>query len=123
MGRTQISVRDELLDNLAEEFFWAEGGFSNLQLEPGVAYSLVARVSGLSIVIWADEHPPPHFHVKYQGEDASFSIMDCERLSGVSGLERYEYCIRKWWQSNRHELITRWNRLRPTDCPVGPIEL
>lgn len=123
MTKTQIAIDGDLLDSLASDFFWAEGGFSNLQLDPGLIYSLVARVSGLSIVIWADEHPPPHFHVRYQGQDASFSIVDCERLPGVSGLERYERCIRDWWHSNKHELIERWNDLRPTDCPVGPIRL
>jgi hypothetical protein len=45
----------------------------------------LARVKGLSIIIWADEHPPPHFHVSYQGEDASFSIVDCLPFAGHSG--------------------------------------
>lgn len=118
----RIPIEGDLLEGLSEKFFWVEGGFSVLhKSEPGVAYSLVARVSGLTIVIWADEHPPPHFHVRYQGQDASFSILDCERLPGVRGLERYEGEIRKWWEFHKYDLIQKWNESRPSDCPVGPI--
>jgi len=67
------------------------------------------------------EHPPPHFHVAYQGQDASFSIADCLRLPGVNGLERYESAIYNWWADNKHKLIEIWNASRPTNCPVGPI--
>jgi hypothetical protein len=123
VDRTMIAVKGKLLESLSEEFFWENGGFSDFQMEPGVAYSLVARVSGLSVIIWSDEHPPPHFHVRYQGEDASFSIIDCARLAGTDGLERYERRIRNWWESHRHDLIQKWNELRPADCPVGPIEI
>ena len=92
------------------------------------AYLWPARESidvykGLAIKIWADEHPPPHFHVAYQGQDASFSILDCTRLPGVKGLERHEQIIRDWWYRNRNLLIEKWNKSRPSDCPVGPILL
>ncbi|WP_416192835.1 DUF4160 domain-containing protein [Nitrobacter sp. TKz-YC01] len=80
-------------------------------------------MSGLTIRIWADEHPPPHFHVSYQGQDASFSIIDCSRLTGSNGLERYERTIREWWRDNTVELIESWNASRPTHCPVGPVQL
>jgi Domain of unknown function (DUF4160) len=82
---------------------------------------IVARVFGLTIEIWADEHPPPHFHVAYQGEDASFSIVECTRLPGSVGLQRYERKIRDWWKQNQSLLIEKWNSSRPANCPVGPI--
>ena len=91
--------------------------------EPHCRPMLVDRVVGLSIKIWADEHPPPHFHVTYQGEDASFSIVDCTRLPGVVGLERYERKIRDWWKENKLLLVANWNSSRPANCPVGPLEL
>jgi len=83
----------------------------------------VDAVFGLTIKIWADEHPPPHFHVTYQGEDASFSIVDCTRLPGVVGLERYERKIRDWWRENQRLLVEKWNISRPANCPIGPLEL
>ena len=120
MARAEIEIKDELLDQLSEDLFW-EQYRDRPPLPADVAEKIVARVSGLSIRIWADEHPPPHFHVTYQGQDASFSILDCCRLPGVGGLERYERTIRDWWEKNKIRLIKEWNASRPTDCPVGPI--
>lgn len=77
---------------------------------------------GLRIMMFFDEHPPPHFAVKYNGETASFSIQACARLRGNKGLERYELKIREWWKDHKTLLIESWNRSRPSDCPVGPIE-
>jgi hypothetical protein len=82
----------------------------------------VARVNGLKISIFADEHPPPHFRVYHQGEHASFAITDCSRLRGNKGLEKFEWNIRNWWKDNKAILIKTWNETWPTDCPVGPIE-
>ena len=57
---------------------------------------VVAIINGVKIEFYFDEHPPPHFHVSYQGQHASFSIVDCSRLPGVKGLERYERRIHDW---------------------------
>jgi hypothetical protein len=122
MAQIEIVIDGVLLDKLSEGFFWEE--YVNRPRRDGGAMELIiARVNGLSIKILADEHPPPHFHVSYQGQDASFSIVDCSRLPGVKGLERYEGRIRNWWYENRHLLVERWNASRPTDCPVGAISL
>lgn len=120
MPTFEIPVEDDLLDKLSEAFFWEEfKGWP--RHDDGGAALIVARVDGLSIVIFANEHPPPHFHVKYQGKEASFSITNCERLAGVRGLERYDARIRSWWRDNQEKLIELWNNSRPTNCPVGPI--
>jgi hypothetical protein len=122
VSRTEIAIADELVDELSEALFWSEfADRPRTNEDELVSYLIVARVAGLSIKIWADEHPPPHFHVSYQGQDASFSIIDCTRLPDVKGLERYENKIRHWWKGNRTELIETWNSSRPTDCPVGPL--
>ena len=83
----------------------------------------IGGVAGLTMKMWADEHPPPHFHVQYQGQSASFSILTCERLPGVTGLERHEKTIRRWWRANQRLLGEKWNASRPTNCPVGPIDM
>lgn len=77
---------------------------------------------GLRIMMFFDEHPPPHFAVKYNGETASFSIQSCARLRGNKGLERYELKTREWWKEHKTPLIESWNRSRLSDCPVGPIQ-
>ncbi|WP_172730188.1 DUF4160 domain-containing protein [Neorhizobium tomejilense] len=83
---------------------------------------LVGLVDGkLRVEVRANEHPPPHFHVTYDGEDASFSIVTGERLPNVHGLERYEKVIRLWWRKNKLAIIAKWNDCRPTDCQVGRV--
>ena len=70
---------------------------------------LVARINKMKIVIEADEHPPPHFHVMFAGENASFSIIDGRRLPKVKGLERYERNVHKGWREHYCTLIDVWN--------------
>jgi hypothetical protein len=130
MARVEIEIKNELLNSLSEAIFWQEEAEKPPSVSPDPAaqpllvensYLRICRVKGLAIVVWADEHPPPHFHVKYQGMDASFSIVDGTRLPGGRGLEKYERTIRSWWEHNQTKLIEVWNTTRPSDCPVGPI--
>ncbi|TMN95148.1 DUF4160 domain-containing protein [Pseudoalteromonas sp. S558] len=97
------------------------GGYSIW--EDGELYSirqLVAKVNGLKIEIYSNEHPPPHFHVKGGDIKASFSIIDCEQLEGKVG--RREKALIKWWHSKgKEKLIEIWNSTRPSDCTVGAI--
>jgi hypothetical protein len=71
----------------------------------------------LKVEVFANEHPPPHFRVRYGGETANYRISDCEQLNG--GLHKYERFIRQWHAKNKHSLIEQWNKARPSDCPVG----
>jgi hypothetical protein len=77
----------------------------------------------LRVEVRANEHPPPHFHVTYNGQDASFSILTGERLPNVSGLERYEEMITLWWKRNQRRIAIKWNECRPTNCQVGPVPI
>lgn len=77
----------------------------------------VAKVSGLKVAIFANEHPPPHFRVSCAGDTANFAIKDCEKLNG--GLDRWLHTIQSWHKMNKQLLIETWNRTRPTNCPVG----
>jgi hypothetical protein len=100
MPRVKIKIKGKLLDELSEAFFWEEqrsalqDGLSEGLFEERSAF-IVARVHALSIEIRLHEkHGPPHFHVTYQGEEASFSILDCRRLRGKMGLKRFDAKIR-----------------------------
>lgn len=79
---------------------------------------LVARVRGLRIHIYSNEHPPPHFHVKSASVDASFRIDNCEFIHGdVSSSDLKT--IRYWYKLSRERLIEIWNETRPSECQVG----
>ena len=79
---------------------------------------LVARVNGLNIVIYPNEHPPPHFHVKSPNVNASFTIENCEKLEGNVGTQELRK-IRFWHKSAKPLLVSAWNETRPTNCSVG----
>lgn len=81
----------------------------------------IGALGGLKMHIYADEHPPPHFHVKYNGEENSFRIDDASPLYPNGGLKKWFKNIKKWHMQNKIELIYAWNSMRPEGCPVGPI--
>lgn len=81
---------------------------------------IVGFGSGFKMEIFANEHPPPHFHVTYKNEKNAFRISDGNPLH-ADGLERHFRSIRKWHKAHRADLVAVWNATRPTDCPVGPI--
>lgn len=110
MEETEVTVSDDLIWDLHDLFFPNDS--DNIRFK-------VDMFDGLRIVMHFDEHPPPHFAVKFQDEKASFSIAECERLRGNKGLERHEAKIRKWWSKNKNTLKKQWNGSRPADCPVG----
>tara|TARA_Y100000034_G_C6632755_1_gene276311 strand:+ start:86 stop:448 length:363 start_codon:yes stop_codon:yes gene_type:complete len=77
-----------------------------------------ARINGLKIDIFSNEHPPPHFRVCFQGTCNNFTINDCTPLNGVA-LSKYFRNIKKWHKNYKVQLIEFWNSKRPSDCPVG----
>ena len=125
MDEIVIPILGDLLDDLSAGFYSVESAKrSRLNAKwNSLPEFTVARVNGLSIEIRLKEHPPPHFHVTYKDEDACYSIIDCNRLPGTVGLEGFDGIIRNWWENHQQFLIEKWNKSRPTDCPVGPIKL
>jgi len=88
----------------------ARSGFMGLQVE---------KFKDVKIEIFADEHPPPHFHVQTNKGKASFTISDCELVDGDHFLSRRQKEIRAWHAQHKDDLIKCWNETRPSDCPVG----
>ena len=81
---------------------------------------LVERIDGVKIEIYANEHPPPHFHVIAGDKRASFSIETGELLEGSldkrgNKIVEYYHTIRK------QNLIDIWNKTRPDGCVVGRV--
>ena len=88
---------------------------------------LVPRISefyGIVIEMYFADHPPPHFHARYSGEEPLIVIETGEVFAGfVPG--RALRLIREWLEDNRDELVPNWDRARaqqPTE-PVAPIEM
>ena len=86
---------------------------------PDVIGFMLFHSGRLKIEIFADEHPPPHFRVKFKNKTANFSIKDCAPLNGDTVVKRNIKEIKKWWRDHKQDLIDTWNDSRPADCPVG----
>lgn len=111
----RVPVPDDMVAELKASF--DAGPMLDAQGTRSLNEELVARVDGLKIEIFANEHPPPHFRVKHAGDTANFSIKDCAQLNG--GLKMWKRNIEAWHKANKSALIEVWNRTRPSDCPVG----
>lgn len=115
-----VNVPEELEDELSESFasgriieFTEQGDYVE------VKKVAVDRINGVKIEIFSNEHPPPHFRVKYQGSTANYAIEDCSLVNGSGEVIRFEKNIFKWWKKNKQKLIDTWDERRPSDCPVG----
>ena len=62
------------------------------------------KEAGFKVEVFSDEHPPPHFRIKYQQRSANYSIATCERLNG--DLDLKDRVVRNWWVEHR-ELIAK----------------
>lgn len=119
MNEWIVSVPEDLTEKLVDSFcsgalYEVDGRELHLLEE-----ETIGQFQGLKVEIFSNEHPPPHFRVKYQSSSANYKISDCSRMNGQGQVLKYERNIVKWWKDNKTELIDAWNRLRPTDCPVG----
>jgi len=119
-------IEPEKLESLDDYATWLEAILHNpcnVWEEDGEMFlieikQLVARLNGLKIEIYSDEHPPPHFHVKSQNVSASFDIKSCNILRGK--IERRDRKKIEFWHKHaKPVLIEAWNSTRPTNCTVG----
>jgi hypothetical protein len=77
----------------------------------------ISRFYGIAIQMFHKEHGIPHFHARYAGESASFSIEDLSVLEG-SLPPRAERLVRDWAREHRAELLSNWRRARAGEPPV-----
>jgi len=116
MSEWQIEIADSLsVKSLEESFF--QGPILDDAGRRLFTEAEIDRIRGLKIEIFANEHPPPHFRVSYQGKTANYRISDCTQINGE--LREFRRNVKKWHAENKQLLIDSWNRFRPTNCPVG----
>jgi hypothetical protein len=68
----------------------------------------ITRFLGIVILMYFDEHNPPHFHVKYNEYRATIDIRTLNVSTGhlparVRGL------VIEWAEPNQEELLKMWN--------------
>ena len=71
----------------------------------------ISRFFGIIIAMFYNDHPPPHFHIRYGSQRAIIGIEDLALLEGdlsprVLGL------VIEWAALHRRELLDNWNQAR-----------
>ena len=124
MTEYRVDLPSDMCDELADSFYM--GSIIEITNDEPIYFlteAHVDRINGVKIEIFSNEHPPPHFRVKYQGSTANYRIADCTRINGSGQVLHYEKNIQHWWKKNRYankqKLIDFWDSNRPSDCPVG----
>ena len=81
----------------------------------------ISRFYGIVIMMFADDHNPPHFHVRY-GNDRAIVTIDRGIVRGQlprKALNR----VFEWLDLHHDELIANWNLLKNggEPLPIKPL--
>ena len=80
---------------------------------------VISRFYGILIVMYFNDHNPPHLHAKYSGAEARYDF-DGNVIEG-SLPRRASRIVTEWIGLHRGELNNNWERAR-TGQPLLPIE-
>lgn len=80
----------------------------------------ICRFFGIIISMYYNDHPPPHFHVRYGEEKA---LVDIESLTILRGhlSPRVLGLVVEWAVQHRDELVRDWQLAR-SEKPLEPID-
>lgn len=67
----------------------------------------ICRFLGIVISMYYKEHAPPHFHAKYGGQRAVFSINELKAIEGKLP-KRVVSLVLEWAFEHRNELLEDW---------------
>jgi hypothetical protein len=80
----------------------------------------ISRFFGIIIAMFYNDHPPPHFHVRYGGQRAVIGIEDLA-LKDSDLSPRVLGLVVEWAALHRLDLLDNWNRAR-TQSPLSPVQ-
>jgi hypothetical protein len=83
----------------------------------------ISRFFGIIVVMYFDEHNPPHFHVRYGEDRAVISINELKLMEGKIP-KRALALVLEWANEHRDELLKNWNSLETTGdySKIAPLE-
>lgn len=70
---------------------------------------VISYFFGIYIRLYFDDHPPPHFHVEYQGHEAFVAIETGEVIDGRLPRKAAEL-VKDWCLEHQAELMDNWRR-------------
>ena len=80
----------------------------------------ISRFFGIVIAMYYRDHDPPHFHAKYAGQWAAFSIEDLKIIEGRLP-RRALSMVLEWAFQHRNQLMVNWEKAQRKE-PLEPIE-
>ena len=83
----------------------------------------ISRFFGIIITLYYNDHPPPHFHVRYGQQKAIVSINPLTILKGELSNRTWNL-VKEWALEHQAELLANWElaRLAQTLEPIEPLE-
>lgn len=67
---------------------------------------VISRFFGVIIYMYWRDHVPPHFHAKYQDQEAAITIETGEVAGELS--RRALVMVEEWRQAHKEELLQNW---------------
>lgn len=82
----------------------------------------VSRFYGIIILMFADDHDPPHIHVRYGDRRASITIKNGLVTGQLARKELVK--VYQWIDLHYDEILDNWNRLKNglEPLPIKPLE-
>jgi hypothetical protein len=83
----------------------------------------LSRFYGIIIRMFYGDHPPPHFHAVYQGEEIKVNVNTLEIIEG-SMSRRAQSLVLEWAMLHRAELRRAWDLASTNQEPskIPPLE-
>ncbi len=83
----------------------------------------ISRFFGIVVSMYYDDHPPPHFHVRYGSQKALVSIESLAILAGTLS-PRTLGLVMEWAAIHRQELLENWKRAEDRAAleKIAPLE-
>ncbi len=72
---------------------------------------IIANLGGVTIRMFFNDHPPPHFHVQHGGDRAIMTIAEGRVIAGSLPLPVLRQ-VGEWSRSNHAALLDAWQRAR-----------
>ncbi|MBC6479729.1 MAG: DUF4160 domain-containing protein [Hormoscilla sp. GUM202] len=80
----------------------------------------ISRFFGAIITMYYNDHPPPHFHVRYNQQKAIVDIQSLEIIAGQLSPRLYKL-VQEWATIYQSELMENWEIARNNE-PLNKIE-
>lgn len=82
----------------------------------------ICIIHGMTIMMFYEDHDPPHFHVRHADFKAKFSIVDLSVIQSFGDLSaKHIDLVQDWGRKNQIALLENWFRSRQGE-PILKIE-